>query len=31
MLVGNKCEMADERVIRPEDGEKLASEIGTYI
>jgi GTPase SAR1 family protein len=31
MLVGNKCDMADERVVQPEDGEKLVSELGTYI
>jgi GTPase SAR1 family protein len=30
-LVGNKCDMADDRVVQSEDGEKLASELGTYI
>jgi GTPase SAR1 family protein len=29
MLVGNKCDMADERVVQSEDGENFASELGT--
>jgi len=31
MLIGNKCDMADERVVQMKTGEKLASELGTYI
>ena len=29
MLVGNKCDMDDDRVIQSEDGGKLARELGT--
>lgn len=28
MLVGNKCDMADKRQVSPEEGEKLAKELG---
>ena len=31
MLVGNKCDMADERVVQSADGERLSNELGTYI
>jgi len=31
ILVGNKCDMADERVVQSKNGEKIASELGTYI
>ena len=31
MLIGNKCDMDDERVVQSEDGGKLASELGTCI
>jgi len=29
MLLGNKCDMANERVVKREDGERLAKEYGT--
>ena len=30
VLLGNKCDLADDRVVQSEDGGKLASELGTY-
>jgi hypothetical protein len=29
ILIGNKSDMADERVVQSEDGKSLASELGT--
>jgi hypothetical protein len=31
VLVGNKCDMAGDRVVHSAAGEKLANELGTYI
>ena len=28
MLIGNKCDMANERVVRMDEGKKLADELG---
>lgn len=30
ILVGNKCDLEDERVIATEDGQRLAEELGNY-
>jgi hypothetical protein len=30
MLIGNKCDMANERVVKSEEGKKLADEIGKF-
>jgi hypothetical protein len=31
IIIGNKCDMENERVVLLDEGEKLASELGTYI
>jgi GTPase SAR1 family protein len=31
ILAGNKCDMAHERVVPSAEGERLASELGTYL
>ena len=31
VLVGNKCDMEDERVVDSVQGSKLANELGSYV